>query len=163
VDAVEAGSAAADGSLRRAGYRRSAGTPRGEARRRELLDRVVDDLAVNGLVTRRGDAATARWIRPVLTQSGIRRDTVKVLRAAAADSGVMLAAAERLPGFGQPVLVVWARGDRVMPPEHGRRLAKQLPQGQLAEVDDSYTLIPLDQPARLAQLIREFTLASVAS
>ena len=38
------------GSLRRAGYRRSAGTPRGEARRRELLDRVVDDLAVNGLV-----------------------------------------------------------------------------------------------------------------
>jgi DNA-binding transcriptional regulator YbjK len=38
------------GSLRRPGYRRSAGTPRGEARRRELLDRVVDDLAINGLV-----------------------------------------------------------------------------------------------------------------
>jgi hypothetical protein len=35
-----------------------------------------------------------------------------------------------------------------------------LPQGQPAEVDDSYTLIPLDQPARLAQLIREFTHAS---
>jgi len=34
----------------RAGYRRSTGTPRGEARRRELLDRVTDDLAVNGLV-----------------------------------------------------------------------------------------------------------------
>jgi AcrR family transcriptional regulator len=33
-----------------AGYRRSAGTRRGEARRRELLDRVTDDLAVNGLV-----------------------------------------------------------------------------------------------------------------
>jgi AcrR family transcriptional regulator len=31
-------------------YRRSAGTPRGEARRRELLGRVTDDLAVNGLV-----------------------------------------------------------------------------------------------------------------
>jgi AcrR family transcriptional regulator len=39
-----------EGSPRRAGYRRSAGTPRGEARRRNLLDRVVDDLAVNGLV-----------------------------------------------------------------------------------------------------------------
>ncbi|MDN3356219.1 hypothetical protein [Actinomadura sp. DC4] len=34
----------------RAGYRRSAGSPRGEARRRELLERVTDDLAVNGLV-----------------------------------------------------------------------------------------------------------------
>ncbi|RAG80328.1 TetR/AcrR family transcriptional regulator [Streptacidiphilus pinicola] len=33
-----------------AGYRRSTGTPRGEARRRELLERVTDDLAVNGLV-----------------------------------------------------------------------------------------------------------------
>ena len=43
-------SAAEAGSLRRPAYRRSAGTPRGEARRRELLDRVVDDLAVNGLV-----------------------------------------------------------------------------------------------------------------
>lgn len=34
----------------RAGYRRSAGSARGEARRKELLDRVTDDLAVNGLV-----------------------------------------------------------------------------------------------------------------
>ena len=42
--------AADQGSLRQPGYRRSAGTPRGEARRRELLDRVVDELAANGLV-----------------------------------------------------------------------------------------------------------------
>jgi len=47
---VGAAEAADQGSLRRPGYRRSAGTPRGAARRRELLDRVVDDLAVNGLV-----------------------------------------------------------------------------------------------------------------
>jgi AcrR family transcriptional regulator len=33
-----------------AGYRRSAGTPRGQARRAQLLERVVDDLARNGLV-----------------------------------------------------------------------------------------------------------------
>jgi AcrR family transcriptional regulator len=31
-------------------YRRSAGSARGEARRRDLLDRVADDLAANGLV-----------------------------------------------------------------------------------------------------------------
>lgn len=40
---------AADGSATR-GYRRSAGSPRGEARRQDLLDRVTEDLAVNGLV-----------------------------------------------------------------------------------------------------------------
>ncbi|MGH6653908.1 MAG: TetR/AcrR family transcriptional regulator [Actinocrinis sp.] len=39
-----------EGVATAAGYRRSAGSPRGEARRRELLDRVTDDLAVNGLV-----------------------------------------------------------------------------------------------------------------
>jgi len=39
-----------DGTPGRAGYRRSAGSPRGEARRRELLGLVADDLAVNGLV-----------------------------------------------------------------------------------------------------------------
>jgi AcrR family transcriptional regulator len=33
-----------------AGYRRSAGSARGQARRRELLERVTDDLAANGLV-----------------------------------------------------------------------------------------------------------------
>jgi AcrR family transcriptional regulator len=47
---VDANGRGDGGSLRRTGYRRSVGTPRGEARRRELLDRVVDDLAVNGLV-----------------------------------------------------------------------------------------------------------------
>ncbi|HEV2240204.1 MAG TPA: alpha/beta hydrolase [Streptosporangiaceae bacterium] len=114
-----------------------------------------------GWLTKRGDAATARWMRPVMQQSGIRRDAVRMLRSVAADPGLLLEAAESLPSFTRPALVIWASGDRVMPPEHGRRLAGLLPLGRLAEVEDSYTLIPLDQPARLAQLIREFTPAPV--
>jgi pimeloyl-ACP methyl ester carboxylesterase len=113
-----------------------------------------------GWLTMRGDAATARWMKPVMNQPGIRRDAVRTLRSAAADTQLLLAAAECLPGFNRPALVVWASGDRVMPPEHGRRLAELLPNGQLTEIEDSYTLIPLDQPARLAQIIREFTHAS---
>jgi len=109
-----------------------------------------------GWLTKRGDAATARWLRPVMTRPEIRRDAVRMLRAAAADGGFLVAAAERLPDFDQPALVVWASRDRVMPPEHGQRLAGLLPQGRLTEVDDSYTLIPLDQPARLAQAIQDF-------
>jgi AcrR family transcriptional regulator len=50
MNAADVEVTASDGSLRRPAYRRSAGSPRGEARRRELLDRVTDDLAVNGLV-----------------------------------------------------------------------------------------------------------------
>lgn len=113
-----------------------------------------------GWLTMRGDAATARWMKPVLQEPEIRRDAVRILRAAVSDTRLMIEAAECLPSFNRPALVVWASGDRVMPPEHGRRLAELLPQGRLVEVDDSYTLIPLDQPARLAQVIREFTRAS---
>ena len=115
-----------------------------------------------GWLTKRGDAATARWMRPVIKQAEIRRDAVRTLRSVAADPSLLLEAAESLPSFTRPALVVWASGDRVMPPEHGRRLAGLLPLGRLAEVEDSYTLIPLDQPARLARLIREFTHAPVA-
>jgi len=50
VQTVEVNTSAGDDAPGRAGYRRSAGSPRGEPRRRELLDRVADDLAVNGLV-----------------------------------------------------------------------------------------------------------------
>jgi pimeloyl-ACP methyl ester carboxylesterase len=114
-----------------------------------------------GWLTKRGDAVVTRWMRPVLTQGGIRRDTVRVLRAAAASArgGLLAGAAERLPEFKHPVLVVWASEDRVMPPEHGARLAALVPDARLVEVADSYTLIPLDQPARLAAIIREFASA----
>ena len=110
-----------------------------------------------GRLTKRGDAATARWLRPLLSQAGVRRDTVRVLRAAAAAPGILVEAAERLPGFDRPALVVWATEDRVMPLEHGRRLAALLPKGKLAEVADSYTLLPLDRPAEFARLVRELT------
>ncbi|MGW2718697.1 alpha/beta fold hydrolase [Streptomyces sp. NPDC001492] len=110
-----------------------------------------------GRLTKRGDAATARWMRPVLRQPAIRRDAVRLLRGAnRATRRLLEATAERLPLFDRPALVVWAREDRVMPPEHGRRLAALLPQGRLVEVDDGYTLLPLDRPAELARIIREF-------
>src|SRR5215469_18316972 len=109
-----------------------------------------------GWLTRRGDAATARWLRPVLTQPEIRRDAVRALRAMAGSRRLLLETADKLTSFERPALVVWAKEDRVMPPGHGRRLAGLLPAGRLVEVADSYTLVPLDQPARLAATIREF-------
>jgi pimeloyl-ACP methyl ester carboxylesterase len=115
-----------------------------------------------GWLTSRGDAATARWVRPVLTEPAIRRDAVRAIRAVMADRGVLEEAARHLPSFDRPALVVWARGDRVMPPEHGRRLAGLFPQGRLVEIDDSRTLLPLDQPVRFAEVLREFLRATPA-
>jgi len=112
-----------------------------------------------GWLTKRGDATTARWIRPVLTSQQIRRDTVRMLRAI--DGRAVAEATAALPSFHRPALVVWAAEDRVMPPEHGRRLAELLPDARLVEVADSYTLVPLDQPAALAGAVRDFVMTAV--
>jgi pimeloyl-ACP methyl ester carboxylesterase len=69
---------------------------------------------------------------------------------------VLLEWAERQARFDRPVLVAWASEDKVMPLEHGRRLAAMFPRGRLVVIADSYTLIPIDQPVVLARHIREF-------
>ena len=103
-----------------------------------------------GWLTKRGDATTARWMKPVLQQGEIRRDAVRMLRALARQPNILVDAARDLPRFERPALVVWASEDRVMPPEHGRRLAELLPDARLVEIADSYTLLPLDQPVEFA-------------
>jgi pimeloyl-ACP methyl ester carboxylesterase len=109
-----------------------------------------------GWLTKRGDAVTVRWLRQLFADKATRHDAVRILRSIAADRGLLTRAATALPRFERPALVVWATADRVMPPDHGRRLAELLPQSQLVEIAESYTLIPLDQPDLLARAIREF-------
>ncbi len=102
------------------------------------------------------DAVMDEWLRPALSQRAIRRDVLAYLRATR--KGDYLRAAAGLRGFRQPVLVLWAPEDRVMPPGHGSRLARCFPHAELIEVPDSYTLIPEDQPDVCAGAIRDFIL-----
>lgn len=96
------------------------------------------------------------WLEPVLAHAEVRRDLRKYVLSAKEGKRQLAAATERLRDFDRPALVAWASEDRVMPPEHGRRLAEILPEGRLVEIADSYTLIPLDQPRELAASIRAF-------
>lgn len=114
-----------------------------------------------GWLTKRGDAVVRRWLQPLLTDPQIQVETVRVLRSIAADRNLLQRAAEQLPSFERPVLVVWARADRVMPPRHGVALVELLPDAQLVEIEDSYSLVPLDQPAQLVKAMREFTASAV--
>ena len=102
------------------------------------------------------DATMDAWFEPARTRRGVRRD-LTAYALSVPDSGTLLEWAERMRSFEGPVLVVWAKEDKLMPREHGRRLAGLFTDGRLVEVDDSYTLIPVDQPGRLATLLREFT------
>ena len=96
------------------------------------------------------------WMEPLRTRPEIRRDLRKYI-AGLPTMAELVAGTEALRTFDRPALVAWAAEDRVMPRDHGRRLAELLPQGRLVLIEDSYTLVPLDQPARLATLLRELT------
>lgn len=100
------------------------------------------------------DDIVTGWLRPLLTNGQVRRDLARYARAAR--KAEMIAVTERLRTFDRPALVVWATEDRMMPPDHGRRLAALLPKGRLVEIPDSYTLVPQDQPGELTKAIREF-------
>jgi pimeloyl-ACP methyl ester carboxylesterase len=117
-------------------------------------------LAYGWMSKRVDDQRLDEWLEPLLSQRPIRRDLAKFIRTF--DGAAIERVPERLRSFDRPALVVWAKEDRVMPPEHGRRLAELLPQGRLVEVEDSYTLIPVDQPAVLARAIRDFVRETVA-
>ena len=99
------------------------------------------------------------WFHPAQTNRLVRRDLEKY-SGSLPSREALLDLAERMRSFTGPVLVVWAAEDRLMPREHGRRLAGLFPAGRLVEIEDSYTLVPEDRPALLAELLRDFVPAS---
>jgi pimeloyl-ACP methyl ester carboxylesterase len=94
------------------------------------------------------------WTRGARSSAAIRRDASRYMRTT--DYGVLLQIEDGLRAFDRPALVAWAAEDRVMPPEHGRRLAALLPRARHVEIPDSFTLIPLDNPGALVAEMRAF-------
>jgi DNA-binding transcriptional regulator YbjK len=97
---------------RQAGYRTSAGTRRGEARRQELLERVTQDLAVNGLVDfslRRAARAAGTTHKVLLYYFDGADDllTQAIFRLRERRITNSLAAAARLPTLADRVRALW--------------------------------------------------------
>lgn len=96
------------------------------------------------------------WFRPALSDAAIRADLRKYLLSAPQARRDVAQLAGKLPACQHPTLIAWAPEDRLMPIEHGRRLAALLPRAHLVEILDSYTLVPEDQPDALAAAIQAF-------
>jgi pimeloyl-ACP methyl ester carboxylesterase len=94
------------------------------------------------------------WVRPFLSDGGIRRDTIKVLKGIS--PRYTNEAAERLRSFDRPTMLAWAREDRFFKASDAERLAQTIPGARLEWIEDSYTFVPEDQPARLTELLRDF-------
>ena len=115
-----------------------------------------------GWVTKRADDALTRsWIAPVLSSAPIRRDLAAFLTGIS--NRYTLEAAARFSEFTKPVLIAWAREDRFFKLRYGEQLAKAFPSSRLELIEDSYTFVPIDQPARTAQLIADFAREPVAA
>ena len=94
-------------------------------------------------------------IEPLRRNPKVRRDLDKYLRSVPAGQQ-LLEWAEQQRAFAGPVLIVWAREEKLMPPEHAERLAKHFENAELVWVDDSRTLIPIDQPEILIDHLERF-------
>lgn len=101
------------------------------------------------------DEIVLDWFAPATRSRAIRRDFAK-FASSAPPRAVQLRWSAQVGRFEGPVLVVWATADRLMPREHGRRLTELFADAQLVEVADSGTLIPEDQPERLAAELHRF-------
>jgi pimeloyl-ACP methyl ester carboxylesterase len=97
------------------------------------------------------------WLRPFMSQRGVRRDTVKLLSAL--DPRDTLAAAEKLSGFDKPALLAWGNADRAFPISLAHRLAERLPNARVEEIAGARTFVAEDQPERLARAIADFARA----
>jgi pimeloyl-ACP methyl ester carboxylesterase len=96
----------------------------------------------------------ASWMRPSLSDAGIKHDATKV--TAGMNKRYTLEAAERLSESELPLLLTWAPGDKFFPISYAERLVKETPNARLVRIPDSSTFVALDQPARLADEIATF-------
>jgi pimeloyl-ACP methyl ester carboxylesterase len=112
---------------------------------------------VYGQMSKKGvpDELLRSWLEP-LGRKEIQRDLRKYVGDVRQGKRDMAAATESLAGFERPVLVVWDTEGEMMPNEHGRMLAEAFPNARLVEVADSFTLVPIDRPRKLAAELKAF-------
>jgi pimeloyl-ACP methyl ester carboxylesterase len=120
---------------------------------------LVRDALIAPVNKRRSKERTQAWVEPLGKDAGVRRDVLRFVERI--DNAETIAAEPALKSFGRPALVVWTKGDRFFPEADGRRLASDL-SAPFELLDDTRTFISLDQPERLAELIRTFVADRVA-
>jgi pimeloyl-ACP methyl ester carboxylesterase len=104
--------------------------------------------------TRIPDELVASWMRPATGDKAVMRDLQKV--TAGMNKRHTLAAAKKLQTSDIPLRLLWAPGDRYFPIKHAERLAGEVPNSQLVQIENAKTFVPFDQPQRVAEEIADF-------
>jgi pimeloyl-ACP methyl ester carboxylesterase len=92
-----------------------------------------------------------------LSDPGRRAAFLATLRAVVGTDGQRVAAGDRLYlAEGVPVLILWGRGDRIIPVHHGERAHLAIPGSRLEVFDGSGHLPQLDAPGRFVAVLERF-------
>jgi len=124
------------------------------------------------LTARRAIRRSGRRRSSPVTASGLDRErTESIFGPAARDRRVaddlvaamagfrpqlLLDAAEAIPKFDRPVLLIWGEDCPYFPLAHARRLASDFPHATLVPVPGAKTWVPVDNPAAVAGAIARF-------
>jgi pimeloyl-ACP methyl ester carboxylesterase len=93
-------------------------------------------------------------MRPVTEDSGVMHDAKKV--TAGMNKRHTLAAAEKLRTSDLPIRLLWAPGDKLFPIKYAERLAGEVKNAEIVQIQNASTFVPLDQPQRVADEIAGF-------
>jgi len=69
---------------------------------------------------------------------------------------LLIDAAEAIPRFDRPVLLIWGESCGFFPMTDARRLASEFPRATLVSVPGSKTWVPVDSPVAVADAIVKF-------
>lgn len=107
-------------------------------------------------VTARGldDDRAGLFARPALRDARVAGDFVAVM--AGEHPRLLLDAADAIPRFDQPVLLIWGDSCGCFPMAHARRLASDFPRATLVSVPGARTWVPVDNPDAVADAIAQF-------
>jgi pimeloyl-ACP methyl ester carboxylesterase len=104
------------------------------------------------------DHLAREWVKPALTNPGVREDLRRFTRSMRRQT--TLDAGSRLPLFTKPALIAWSADDTFFPVEDSRRLAAALPNARLEIIERSRTFSMIDQPDTLGDVIADFAWAA---
>jgi pimeloyl-ACP methyl ester carboxylesterase len=100
------------------------------------------------------DDLIASWMRPATKDSAVMHDAKKV--TAGMNKRHTLAAAEKLRTSQIPLRLLWAPGDKFFPIKYAERLASEVPNAEIVQIENAGTFVALDQPQRVADEIADF-------
>ncbi|HEV7401106.1 MAG TPA: alpha/beta hydrolase [Solirubrobacterales bacterium] len=99
--------------------------------------------------------ASDSYALPASRDEGVLRDVAKAM-ASASTAPVRVAGEHLIANSELPMLLIWSSEDEVFPLAHAERYASALRNGNLVQLDDSFSFTPEDQPAAVAAAIGSF-------